>query len=97
MWDEKAVMYCYTIHTFWTVRGKDEKRYAVTKLREVPFVLHVSTLVFCIERRANLQADLSKHTVFIFIPEDWDSRFLRGIGTYLQVHMALQTRTPTMT
>jgi hypothetical protein len=36
-----------------------------------------------------------KYTVYIFSPEDEDSKFVRNVGIYLQVHTALQPRRPT--
>jgi len=41
---------------------------------------------------------IPSHPIFlIFIPEDGGSIFLRNVGTYLQVHTALQLRTSTPT
>jgi hypothetical protein len=36
-----------------------------------------------------------KMSILVFCPEDGDSMFLQNVGTYLQVHRALQQRRPT--
>jgi hypothetical protein len=57
----------------------------------------MSMLVFCVLTPCGLVGRYEHFGESNFSPEDGDSMFLRNVGVYLQIHMALLPRRPTMT